>query len=44
MLSILYHAISDITIERLQILLEKSMKNFSDKLHIKHDSVLQQEG
>ncbi len=30
--------------ERLKALLEKSMQIFSDKLHIKHDSVLQQEG
>ncbi|KAF7510899.1 hypothetical protein GJ744_005729 [Endocarpon pusillum] len=28
---------------KLPILLEKSMKIFSDKLHIKHDSILQQE-
>lgn len=30
--------------ERLRILLENSMKTFSDKLHIKHDTILQQEG
>ncbi len=35
---------SDISSERLRMLLEKSMKAFSDKLHIKHDSMLQHEG
>jgi hypothetical protein len=40
----IYISWSDVSSEKLRMLLERSMQVFSDKLHIKHDSILQQEG